>query len=224
VNNQLAFFHPKKKIQLEIHWRLFANTHLLPLTFDDLLKDSSQIMVGNTTIACLSNHHLLFFLCAHGAKHHWALLYWLMEIAALIQKVDYDWNIVLKEAKLMKVERPLVQGLVLIEMLFGLPSPLVIKEYYKTQKIIQNLVETSHQIIKEEGSFSQKTTISNYLKILNYKMKLRKGIRYKLGYLKMYSVQDFERFKLPDSLFFGYFWLRPFFWLWRYVIRPTRTS
>ena len=83
-NNQLAFFHPKKKIQVEIHWRLFANRHYLPLTFDELLKDSSPMVVGKTTVNCLSNKHLLLYLCAHGSKHQWALLYWLLEVATLI--------------------------------------------------------------------------------------------------------------------------------------------
>ena len=73
-NNQLAFFHPQKKMQVEIHWRLFANKNLLPLTFDELLKDSAQMVIGKTSINCLSNKHLLLYLCAHGSKHHWSLL------------------------------------------------------------------------------------------------------------------------------------------------------
>lgn len=221
-NNQLAFFHPEKKIQVEIHWRLFANPYFLPISFDELLKDSSLMVVGKATINCLSNEHLLLYLCAHGSKHLWSLLYWLLEVATLTQKVKFDWDAILREAIKLGVERPLVQGLVLIEKLFNLPAPKVIQEYYQQHKMIQNLVSTSLLVIKEEVSFSQETSVSNYWKILNYKMKLDKGIRYKLGYFKPYSINDFQHIKLPDSLFFGYFWLRPIFWFWRYVIHPIK--
>jgi hypothetical protein len=221
-NNQLAFFHPKKKIQVEIHWRLFANRHYLPLTFDELLKDSSPMVVGKTTVNCLSETHLLLYLCAHGSKHQWSLLYWLIEVATLIQKVEYDWKHILQEAIKLGVERPLIQGLILIEHLFKLPAASIIQKHYQQSKIIQTLVKTSHQIIKEEIDFSQEASISNYLKILNYKMKLSHRARYKIAYFKLNSINDFELIKLPDPLFFGYFWLRPAFWFWRYVIHPTK--
>ena len=223
-NNQLAFFHPKKKIQVEIHWRLFANRHYLPLTFDELLKDSSPMVVGKTTVNCLSNKHLLLYLCAHGSKHQWALLYWLLEVATLIQKDKFDWKTILKEAIKLGIERPLVQGLLLTEILFKLPAPKVIQELYQQSKITQELVETSRAIIMEEDLFSQEASVSNYLKILDYKIKLSNRIQYKLSYFKINSINDFELVKLPDSLFFGYFWLRPIFWFWRYIIKPDRTS
>lgn len=221
-NNQLAFFHPKKKIQVEIHWRLFANRHYLPLTFDELLKDSSPMVVGKTTVNCLSETHLLLYLCAHGSKHQWSLLYWLIEVATLTQKVKYDWEKILKESQGLGVDRPLVQGLILIEKLFNLPAPALIQKHYEENEIIQKLVLASQQIIMEEVSFSQKTSVSNYLKILNYKIKISSNIQYKLAYFKLNSINDFELVKLPDSLFFGYFWLRPIFWFWRYVIHPTK--
>lgn len=223
-NNQLAFFHPKKKIQVEIHWRLFANRHYLPLTFDELLKDSSPMVVGKTTVNCLSNKHLLLYLCAHGSKHQWALLYWLLEVATLIQKDKFDWKTILKEAIKLGIERPLVQGLLLTEILFKLPAPKVIQELYQQSKITQEIVETSRAIIMEEDLFSQEASVSNYLKILDYKIKLSNRIQYKLSYFKINSINDFELVKLPDSLFFGYFWLRPIFWFWRYIIKPDRTS
>lgn len=221
-NNQLAFFHPKKKIQVEIHWRLFANRHFLPLTFDELLRDSIPMVVGKTTINCLSETHLLLYLCAHGSKHQWSLLYWLLEVATLTQKVKYDWEKILKESQELGVDRTLVQGLILIEILFNLPAPKVIKEHYQENEIIQKLVETSREIIMEEVSFSQKTSVSNYLKILKYKLKISRNIQYKLAYFKLNSINDFQLVKLPDSFFFGYFWLRPIFWFWRYIIHPTK--
>jgi len=221
-NNQLTFFNHKKKVQLEIHWRLFANSHYLPITFDKLIKDGSEIIINKTAIYCLSNKHLLFYLCAHGAKHHWALLYWLMELANLVENKKYDWESILKEAIEHGVERPVVQGLILVETLFSVPAPSIIQEYHQRHSIIQDIVKTAIQRIHGKNLPSQRKTILNYLKTLVYKMKLKSDISYKLAFWNPISPNDFELVKLPDPLFFGYFWLRPFFWFWRYIILPIK--
>lgn len=224
INNQLSFIHSEKKIQLEIHWRLFANPYLLPISFDELVSDSSTISVSNRPVIVLSSKHLLFYLCAHGAKHHWALLYWLLELATLIRKESYSWEKLLQEAIDLGIERPLVQGVILVEKHLEIQAPSVIKTYYQRHKTIQQLVEISSRVLKESYSDFSSPSISNYLQILSYKMKLRSNLRYKLAYWNTLSIKDFELVKLPQALFFGYFWLRPVFWLWRYLVRPTKTS
>jgi len=224
VNNQLAFFHVQKKIQLEIHWRLFANPYLLPIPFDKLIAEGSQIQIGNTIVPCLSNKHLLFFLCAHGAKHQWALLYWLVEVATLVKKENFDWDTTLQEATNLGIERPLIQGLMLIQLFFEIEAPTCVQEKYQKDDIIQEIVQDSSQIVKENQQTLSKNPILNYWQNLSYKVKLRKGLNYKLAYWKGFSVNDFQIINLPDSLFFGYFWLRPFFWVWRYLLKPTTKS
>jgi hypothetical protein len=222
TNNQLAFFHPKKKIQVEIHWRLFANPHFLPLPFDELLKESNPITVGKVEINCLSKKHLLFYLCAHGAKHNWSLLYWLLEVTNLIRNEKFDWETTLQEAIQLGIDRPLVQGLFLIETLFETSIPSEIQEYQKRNPIIQDLVQSCIFAIHDESQ-TQKT-ISAYWNKLSYKMKLKKSLNYKMGYFNPISIQDYEIIKLPDPLFFGYFWLRPIFWCWRYIFQPIKKS
>jgi hypothetical protein len=222
VNNQLAFFHVQKKIQLEIHWRLFVNPYLLPITFDKLIAEGSQIQIGKTTVPCLSNKHLLFFLCAHGAKHQWALLYWLVEVATLIKKENFDWDIILQEAIRFNIERPLVQGIMLIEIHFKMPAPICIRKHYQKDKTIQEIVQISSMIVNENEQNISKNPILNYWQNLSYKMKLKKELNYKLAYWKGFSVNDFQLIKLPDALFFCYFWFRPIFWVWRYIVRPIK--
>lgn len=222
VNNQLAFFHSTKKIKVEIHWRLFANPYLLPIPFDELIADGSQITVGKTSIPCLSAKHLLLYLCAHGAKHHWSLLYWLVEVAALVKKENFEWPSILKEAIQLGIERPLIQGMLLIEMFFGIPAPTCIMEHYEKDKIIQDIVQTSNQQVKENTQHLSTNPISNYWRNLSYKMKLKKELNYKLAYWKGFSVNDFQLIKLPDALFFCYFWFRPIFWIWRSIARQIK--
>jgi hypothetical protein len=220
-NNQLVFIHPKKRIQLEIHWKLFANPFLLPITFDELLKDGSKIELGNKMIPCLSKEHLLFYLCVHGAKHHWSLLYWILELATLIKNTKYNWENTLKSAISLGIERPFVQGMLLVQQLFDIPISNNIISYSKEDSQIQKLVDTSISVIYlRNPNQTRKKSINYYLRVLFYKMRLRKEFSYKLSYWKKISINDFDLIKLPQSLFFLYFWLRPFFWCWRYLLAP----
>ena len=122
----------------------------------------------------------------------------------------------------MGVERPLAQGVLLIETLFNIPAPTIIQAYYKNQPIIQELVKSSIQALHDE--IPTQKSISNYWNKLSYKMKLKKGLNYKMGYFNAISIRDYELIRLPNPLFFGYFWLRPFFWIWRYIFLPTKKS
>ncbi len=224
ANNQLTLFNQQKKIPLEIHWRLFANPLLLPLSLNELLKSSTKMMIGNVAVPALSSEHLLFYLTVHGAKHQWALLYWLHELATLIQKESFEWNSILAKATKLSIERPLVQGVMLIESLFKIEAPKEIKTYHQSHPTIQDLVDMATATIKAEQTNLHKKSISNYWGILGYKWKLRKGWKYKLAYIQGISIKDFELIKLPDTLFFCYFWLRPFFWFWRYIISPQNKN
>lgn len=220
-NNQLIFVHVKKNIKLEIHWKLFANSYLLPIDFDKLLKDGSKIELGKELIPCLSKEHLLFYLCVHGAKHHWSLLYWLLELATLVKNEKYNWEDTLKNAISHGIERPFVQGMLLVQQLFDVPISDKIISYSKKDPQIQKLVDiATTTIFLSDPNQIHKRSIHNFLSVLSYKMRLRKEFNYKLAYWKRISINDFDLIKLPQALFFIYFWFRPFFWCWRYLLAP----
>lgn len=218
-NNQLAFFHPKKRIQVEVHWRLFSNNYLLPIKFDELLKDTVQVSVGRNVINALSNKHLLFYLCCHGAKHHWSLLYWLLELACLLKKESYNWEDILQESQRIGIDRPLIQGVILVEYFFEEKAPQIIKSHFQKNKIIRNLVKSSIIAIQMDQKELKERTIINYWQSLTYKLKLKKNFRYKLSYFNFISINDFHVVRLPESIFFLYYPLRPVLWCKRYLLR-----
>jgi hypothetical protein len=224
ANNQLTFYHQKKKIQLEIHWRLFANPHLLSFDFNELIQEGSTIQIGQETIYQLSQEHLLLYLCVHGAKHHWSLLYWLIEVASLIKREDYNWDELLEKSIKIGIDRPLVQALILSNQIFNSKIPSNIIDYYQRDSQIKSLVKTSKDIIFENKTHTQKRGIWNYVTILLYKMSLRKELKYKLAYCNKTSINDFDLIKLPEALFFLYFWFRPVFWCMRYLIQPSKKT
>ena len=213
INNQLAFFHQEKKVMLEIHWRLFANNKLLPLS-QELLKSNSQtIKIANHSISVFSDEHLLFYLIAHGAKHKWSKIYWLLEVSVLIHQKEFDWQSVLQKAKKLKMNRMLFQALILIEDLFKIPSPVNIS---RSRKVNQLVNEVKADIFNGNNSSSEKS-VKNYWSILQYKMRLKNDLSYKLNYLNFISIQDFKTLPMPENLFNLYYISRPFLWIKRYL-------
>jgi len=223
VSNQLVFFNPRKRIQLEVHWRLFANRYFLPLSFNDLLQTATRVKVGQeTTLLAISPEYLMLYLCAHGAKHKWALLYWLHEVATLAKKEEFNWLSLLNNSIHYGIERPVVQGLVLAHELFGIQIDSCILNYYKGRPLIQNLVHSAKEVILMNQSHNASNSILTHWKLLDYKRKLVKSLKYKINFANGISTLDFELIKIPDKLFFAYFWMRPLFWFWRYIISPIK--
>ncbi|MBL4710636.1 MAG: nucleotidyltransferase family protein [Flavobacteriales bacterium] len=217
VNNQLAFFHKEKKIMLEIHWRLFANDNLLSLSYEELKSKSQTVSIANHSVNTFSDEHLLFYLIAHGAKHKWSKLYWLLEISVLIQKTEFNWLSVVKKAQKLHLERMLFQAFILIQELFNIAPPVNI---LRSRKINQLVNEVKSDIFNRNNSSYQKS-IKNYWSILKYKMKLKSDISYKLNYFNFISIQDFKTLPMPEQLFGLYYICRPFLWTRRYLIKKA---
>ncbi len=217
-NNQIVFFHKKKKIQLEIHWRLFANKYYFASSFKEQIENKQTIDITSESVDLFSDEYLLIYLCAHSAKHKWALLYWLFEIAAYTYKNDFEWNRVLEMSQNLNVERPLVQGIFLCNHFFNLPIPDVLKAYAEGDSQFKGLVKSAINEIYSLHGESERSRFMENLNKLIYKLRLSKSLRYKAASFRWISTKDFELIKIPESLFFLYFCFRPLFWLWRYTI------
>jgi hypothetical protein len=214
--NQLLFMHEERKIMVEVHWRLFANQYLLPLEFDSLYKERQEVKLANRLIPCPSNEVVFVYLCCHGGKHAWEMLYWLHEITTLLQKKEWlKMNTVLELIKAHKLERIVALAVDLSEDLLNLRTPKDLKSVSNSVDV-EELKEACISRIKQVGVESSSDFSTNILK-LKFKMKLKSGLRYKINNLKLHSRNDYKLVKLPESLFFLYFWLRPFFWIRRYL-------
>ena len=62
------YFHPGRKISVELHWRFGANRSLFPLGFDDLWRDRQTVRIGSADIPALSLAHTIL-LSVHPWGH-----------------------------------------------------------------------------------------------------------------------------------------------------------
>jgi len=219
--NQVAFRHPESGIMVELHWRLFSQESLFPISIEQVFAEREELIVADKPISLLSKEHCFEFLCLHGAIHQWFRLRWLRDIAQIINSEGFDMDEVVRVAAVNGNERPVAQAIIMSNLFFGSKAfTPTIKDEPSIRCIVNGAVDAA--INEESYTSSRKLT---RLRIPFYKMKLKRGFRHKVGSWKILNpnFSDWKMVKLPDSLFFLYFILRPFFWFYTvYMINSNR--
>ncbi len=106
-DHHASYLHPQKRVEIELHWRLHPDGGGEP-SFDELWNcrkmgkaagTSRQVPLGpadNRTVmtSCmytLGSEHQFLYLSAHGARHGWFRLRWLVDIDRLaVCAVDWE--------------------------------------------------------------------------------------------------------------------------------------
>jgi len=208
--NQIALKNPRTAVLIEIHWRLFSQRELLPISIEDVFVESREVEIASKLVRVLSFKHNFEFLCLHGSIHQW------FRLMLLSGMVPVDEAIV--NAKENGNEIPVLQAIQLVNSFFGtcyLLSPIELK------KVKSIVIQAETAIISNE-----KLTLSHKLSRLRipiYKMRLKQGFRYKLTCWSLLepNFNDWKMVKLPDSFFFLYFPLRPFIWFYSFYIKKV---
>lgn len=78
-----TFNHPAKYIKVEVHWRLSPGPSKEP-DFDELWKHARTSSQLGQNVHYLGREDLFLFLAAHGARHGWSRLRWLLDIKQLL--------------------------------------------------------------------------------------------------------------------------------------------
>jgi Uncharacterised nucleotidyltransferase len=71
------------RLRVEMHPRLLSRHLRFELEPADLWRAARRVKCLDREIRILSAPHLFLYLCAHGAKHEWALFRWICDIAQL---------------------------------------------------------------------------------------------------------------------------------------------
>lgn len=80
LRSDIALRRSADEMKIELHFRLFTNSHLLPLSFADLMDWSEILSIGRANVRVLKPHAMLVYLVVHGAKHGWFRLKWLADL------------------------------------------------------------------------------------------------------------------------------------------------
>ncbi|AEN91007.1 hypothetical protein BMWSH_4128 [Priestia megaterium WSH-002] len=216
-NYHIAYFHPHKKIEIEIHWRL----HPYPInqpTFSELWERKRVSSFTSYPVSFLGREDLFLYLGVHGARHGWFRLRWLKDIDQMLKtKLNYR--------KINSFQKK-YQYSYMIGQMFLLANCLLNTKAHKEIKLISE--RHSRKLAQLALLYIKKRTHShvNGLKNLNnyhtrYLFILMPTSRKVLFILTLFypSFKDEQTLPLPSYLHFLYFPLRPVLWIWRKTVK-----
>jgi Uncharacterised nucleotidyltransferase len=108
---------------LELQWGPQPRFYAVDMSMDDLFRRSVTVSVGGRRMKTLCSKDLLLVLSLHAAKHVWARLVWLSDIAQLVKLPDLEWDWVFEQARTLGIGRILGMNLLLSNRLLGVELP-----------------------------------------------------------------------------------------------------
>lgn len=89
--NQYFIFHPKQRISIEIHWKLFDRRFIDPAVAEKLVwKNNANVDINGHTLEILDGEFELLYLAIHGSLHAWFRLKWLVDIHEILNHKPVD--------------------------------------------------------------------------------------------------------------------------------------
>ncbi len=129
-------------VVVELHWRLSRLQSAFPLDFDDAWRHRCEFQLAGESISTLPADIHANYLCYHGAKHYFSRLFWLYDIAKLMQHEDTDWDGILARAHRLKSGSSLGLALVMASRLFHVSMPGLMSHQ-------ERLLQTGEQLCSE---------------------------------------------------------------------------
>ncbi|WP_419881708.1 nucleotidyltransferase family protein [Peribacillus sp. B-H-3] len=211
--HHIVYFHPERNIQLEIHWRLQPLPSSEP-GFNELWERKRVSTITSYPVYFLGKEDLFFFLISHGSRHAWSRLRWLLDIDKIVRSgINLnEVNLLLKNYQSIHL---VGQALILASQLLKTP----INEEMKLLNVKSRSKELAHKalfVIKDRCLLD-----TNYYK--HYCLSLNSTNLQKIySFMLLFypNSADAMTLRLPKSLHFLYFPLRPFLW----VFRKTRVK
>jgi hypothetical protein len=108
---EYEFTTPDGNTSVEIHWRVL--THEFAFDFPDLeaWHRVEPITLAGVPIATLGPEDRLIALCAHGARHLWRRLKWVVDIHEVVKRSRIDWPVAFERARQHHAENMVFLGL-----------------------------------------------------------------------------------------------------------------
>lgn len=121
---ELPHADPDRGFAVDLHWRLAPAPYRDAFPEEELWCDLQEVSLGGRAVRTLAPAVLAPYLLLHHAKHNWAWLGWLNEIALLLRGFDAAaWERLEAAAARHRLGRMLRLGCHLVQSLHGLPLP-----------------------------------------------------------------------------------------------------
>jgi Uncharacterised nucleotidyltransferase len=134
---------------IELHQTFLPRFACFEPDYSSLWRRIEKISLCGTQAWSLPLEDMLLVLCAHGAKHCWARLGWICDIAALLSRHGerLDWSQITRQAHSLGAGRLLSLGLLLAARIAGVYAPAEIMRQAEEDAVAQKLASQTEEIL-----------------------------------------------------------------------------
>jgi hypothetical protein len=212
-------------IVVELHWAL-DQRWLLPWDLDAAWGGLEPVRLGGRIVYTFSREHLALYLAAHGAKHAWARLAWILDFGQLVEATpEIEWARVASVARARGVERALLLALRLAHELLGITPPAGLAARVAQDRRVGALAHRVEAALYGGGPSGQRTRglqrfhsqvqkrIRDRARYVWFHLQVQERVRDRARYLSKLlfasGPHDWSLIRLPSGLAWLYVLIRP---------------
>jgi hypothetical protein len=213
------------RVSVDLQWALAPGVWRFPIDLEQLWGRLVPVSLGNATVWQPNPADHALILCAHGAKHCWSSLKWIIDVAAFtrMHKSSLDWKATVDRARSLGGERQLLLAMRLAGDILDADVPVEVVRRITADPAVAALATELRQRLfvtverpTHQGSYG---FIEGGLLYIRTRERIRDKIpyafelvRYPFKGLKDFitpNVHDRAVIALPKSLAFLYYLVRP---------------
>lgn len=203
-------FVSEARLVVELHWEVAAKKFSDALDAEGMWERLEQVTLAGETVEGLAPEDALPALCVHGSKHFWERLAWVCDVAELMRaRPALDWRRIMSKANEAGYDRMLFLGLRLAAELLGARLPEEVRRAAFADRAVERLARQVRRQVFDEHDDAP----TGMARGLVFNLRARRRLRDKVGYFGFVFAPtdgDLKLMRLPASLSFVYYLLRPF--------------
>ena len=217
VDCQHVFYNTEKDMTIDLHWEFAPSYWGIRLNTEELWGRAQPTLVENTWLESLAPEDNVLVLALSAAKDLFNRLIRLNDLAGFIQRhPDLDWPLISERANATGISRMLEVSLCLISDLWHIPLPQAVADLSADGQSVQALTRQAHRWLSQQIPAQGFKNSLLPAKLMNSR---QNRLKFYLRLAFTPTLEDWQFIKLPESLAFGYYFLRPLRLARKYLLR-----
>jgi len=151
---EYTFDSPAGRNLLELQWNIVPRFYAVAFDVDDLFSRAASFPLCGRRVRALSPEDLLLTLTVHAAKHAWARLHWLRDIAGVVDTQQVDWHGLTRRAWELGVARIVGVSLLLAHRLLALEVPEAAERFWSRDPEIPGIAKSIEQVLSDTEPYN----------------------------------------------------------------------
>jgi Uncharacterised nucleotidyltransferase len=197
---ECVFDSPAGRNVLEVQWAIQPRFYTVDFDMGALFDRAVKTDVAGQSMKTLSAEDLFLVLAVHAAKHVWARLIWICDLARLMSFPSLQWELIALQAKTLGVLRVVNVSMLLASRLLGAEVPTPARSAFCETKIDARIVSQIQQQIIRESIFNVES-VSYFRLMVNLRERTPDRLRFLTRLAFTPGLSEWKAVRLPTGLF-----------------------